>query len=297
MTVPPEGLLLLDKPRGPTSHDMVDWIRRLAGLRRVGHTGTLDPAATGLLPVVLGRATRLARFLPHAPKVYEGTFRIGLTTSTDDLTGEVLHRWADPLPQPETVVECARRFRGLLLQVPPSHSAKKVKGLRLYRLARRGTAVSPPAAEVEIQRFELRPTEDPGEWAFIAEVSTGTYIRALVRDLGSALGCGGVLASLRRVAIGSMRVSAALCLEGTEEKDRERVLASVLPLEAMPLEPPAVRLDDSTAARRFVSGVSILAPPAAPPGGDCGILGPSGRLLGVAEAVEGRLRPKVVLVE
>ncbi len=169
------GLLLLDKPEGPTSHDIVYRVRRATGQRRIGHGGTLDPMATGLLPLVLGRATRLVQYLPHSPKVYRGNIRLGLTTTTDDITGETLTSTDGPLPGPDAVIDAAGALTGRLDQRAPSVSAKQVGGRRLYRLAREGKTVEAPTSVVEVERFELAPTDRPEIYAFEAEVSAGTY--------------------------------------------------------------------------------------------------------------------------
>jgi len=289
-----EGLLLIDKPEGPTSHRVVGMVRRLTGQRRVGHAGTLDPMATGLLPLVLGRATRLVRFLPHSPKVYEGRIRLGLRTSTDDITGEVRTRHEGPWPLPDHVLDAAARFTGRLQQIPPEVSARKVAGQRLYRLARTGRPVLAPAREVEIDRFDLTPTDDPTEWRFVAEVSAGTYLRALARDLGESLGTGGALSSLRRVAIGPLSVCQAVGVPG-EGEGPERLVEAVVPLGKMPLTAPLVRLPDPAAVRRFLSGGEVDIDEAPPDDGICRVIDGVGELLGIA-AVQGRTaRPKVVL--
>ncbi len=290
-----EGLLLIDKPAGPTSHDVVARVRRVTGQRRVGHAGTLDPPATGLLPLVLGRATRLVRFLPASPKLYTGRLRLGRVTSTDDATGETLRVHDGPLPDAGRVLECAARLTGELLQRPPAVSARKVGGQRLYRLARRGRAVEAPAARVRVIRFELRPAEPPGLWAFEAEVTTGTYVRALARDLGELLGCGGSLDELRRVAIGPLDVRDAVAAPDLDGLERGPLLEALLPVAAMPLEPPPVELLDPDAVRGFLSGSAVSAPGSAAPTGLHRVLDGSGSLLGVAEAGDGLLRPRVVL--
>lgn len=284
-----DGLLLIDKPAGPTSHDLVGRVRRAAGIKRVGHAGTLDPAATGLLPVVLGVATRLVRFLPGSPKCYEGTLRLGVRTASDDLAGAVTSRHDGPLPDASAVTEAAAALVGRIRQRPPVVSAKKIGGRRSYRLARQGRPVDPPAVEVDVFRFALAPSPGAaGEWRFEAEVGGGTYIRALARDLGEALGCGGALATLRRTAIGPLRVADA----GPPPDDAEGVRAGLLPPERMPLEPPALILSDDADARRFVHGLEVPAEGA----GLRRVLDPAGaRLLGIGEVTDGRLRPRVVL--
>lgn len=292
---PPEGLLLVDKPCGPTSHDVVARVRRLLGQPRAGHTGTLDPAASGLLPIVLGRATRLARFLPQAPKVYSGRLRLGLTTSTDDLQGEVLGRTNAPLPSPDAIRAGARALCGRSLQVPPTVSARKVAGERLYRMARAGRPTLGAATEVDVLRFDLVPTADPAEWEFVAEVTSGTYIRALARDLGQALGCGGTLASLRRTAIGPLQVTEAVQLPGPATHSGDELAAAVIPLDAMALTPTRIRLAQAVDARRFVAGLPAAAAHEAEPAGSRCVLDAGGRLLGVGDLESGYVRPRVVI--
>jgi len=295
MTGLPEGLLLVDKPPGCTSHDVVEVVRKALRQPRVGHTGTLDPFASGLLPLVLGRATRLARFLPHSPKRYEGVLRLGTATSSDDLTGDIVQREAPP-PH-DAVRAAAARFRGKVLQIPPAFSAKKVQGRRLYLLARKGQPLVATPKSVEVFRFELEPGETEGDWTFVAEVSAGTYIRALARDLGKELGCGGALVRLRRVAIGPLHLAAAVPTGGVAAGQlRERLLAATIPLEAMPLQLPSLHLDDEALARRFVSGLAVACSPDVPAGG-CALFDPARKLLGIAEVTSGSARPIVVLPE
>jgi tRNA pseudouridine55 synthase len=291
----PEGLLLVDKPEGPTSHDVVAAVRRALGQPRAGHTGTLDPAASGLLPLALGRATRLVRFLPHAPKRYEGTLRLGVTTSTDDAQGEPLALHGGPLPPTEAVLEAAAGLRGRILQTPPAISARKVGGERLYRLARRGHPVQAPPAEVEVLAFDLWPLDEPGLWGFDAEVSAGTYIRAMARDLGATLGCGGRLERLRRTRIGPLEVRDAVSPAPLDHPDRGRLLAAVIPLDAVPLAVvPAAA--DGEGAEAFVAGRAIRPLPGVlPDEGYCVVRGPGGHLLGVGELEGGWVRPRVVL--
>ena len=166
-----DGLLLVDKPTGPTSHDIVHRVRRASGVRRVGHAGTLDPLASGLLPLVLGRATRLVRFLPHSPKTYTGRLQLGRTTNTDDVTGEILSDHEGALPGAEQVLAAARKLEGRQFQIPPAFSARRVEGRRLYELARKGQAVEARPTEIVVTRFTLSPTDSPETYEFTAEVS------------------------------------------------------------------------------------------------------------------------------
>lgn len=291
MTASLEGLLLIDKPAGPTSHDIVSRVRRATGQRRVGHTGTLDPPASGLLVLALGRATRLIRFLPEAPKVYEGTLALGLTTDTDDLAGEVLTRAADPLPGFETVRDEAAGLVGKQLQVPPAVSARKVGGERLYRLARQGRSVEAPPAEIEVFNFELQRGAEDARLPFRAAVGKGTYIRSLARDLGQRLGCGGALAELRRTSIGPFELGAAVDPPGRDEREWNPV---VTPLDRLPLALPTLRIEPRE-IERFAHGGRI------PVGGQADgwvrVAGPEDRILGVGETAEGHLTPRVVLID
>ncbi len=290
---PPEGLLLVDKPEGPTSHDVVARARRLTGQRRVGHAGTLDPMASGLLPLVLGRATRLVRFLPHEPKLYHGLLRLGLATTTDDVTGEVLSRHDGATPEPARVLEAAAALVGRVSQVTPRFSARKVDGRRLYHLARERRAVALPVQEVDVRRFELSPTERGDEWGLVAEVSAGTYIRGLCRDLGAALGTGGVLVALRRIGIGPLLLERAIPLPERDAPAWPGLPTALIGLDEMPLTPPPLRLTRGEDERRFASGSAVAV--AAETDGYVRVLTDSGQLLGIGEGRNGVLKPRVVL--
>jgi tRNA pseudouridine55 synthase len=234
-----DGVLVVDKPAGPTSHDMVDRVRRALRLRRVGHTGTLDPFATGVLPLCLGKATRLARFLGTGDKVYRATVRLGFTTSTDDLTGTPIGEPKEVrIDEAELRAALARR-EGTYDQVPPAYSARRVGGRRLYELARRGEASPRPARSVTIGKVVLLAVNEDG---FEIEVrcSPGTYVRALARDLGEDLGVGGHLTALRRTRSGSFGLEHALPGDDLGEA-RERVL----PLGGLLPELPAVRVGEA----------------------------------------------------
>jgi tRNA pseudouridine55 synthase len=231
-----DGVLVVDKPAGPTSHDMVARARRAFGLRRVGHTGTLDPFATGVLPLCLGRATRLARFLSEGEKVYRATVRLGFATSTDDVTGEALSEPREVRLREEEVRQAVQKLVGAHDQVPPAFSARRVKGRRLYELARRGEAVPRTARPVIIFGIDLLGV---GGDALELEVrcSPGTYVRALARDLGEALGLGGHLSALRRTRSGSFTLDQAVSGD-TLDRARERLV----PLCELLPQLPAVRV-------------------------------------------------------
>ncbi len=291
-----DGLLPIDKYAGPTSHDIVARVRAATGSKRVGHTGTLDPSATGLLLLVLGRATRLARFVPQAPKTYVGVLALGVTTSTDDLAGDVVNRHVGPLPNADEVLAAAALLVGRQLQVPPAFSARQVDGTRMYRLARRGVVVDAPATEILVDRLDLTPTGAPDLFTYEMVVSAGTYVRALVRDLGVALGCGAAVASLRRTVIGPLSVDGALAVPADKQALRDAVRGRLIPIDAMPLELPSVVLTSDADSSRFAAGVAVTIDSATlAPETLAAVRSPAGTLLGVGYASEGSLRPRVVL--
>ena len=237
------GVLVVDKPPGPTSHDVVDGVRRALGTRRAGHTGTLDPFATGVLPVCVGKATRLARFLSGGEKAYEATVRLGFVTTTDDLRGEPLAP-ARPVAVDRAAVQGAcRRLTGALRQVPPAYSARRVAGRRLYELARRGVEVEREAASVTVHAFEV--TGFAGDRVDVAvRCSPGTYVRALARDLGEALGVGGHLVALRRLRSGDFTLDQAVDGAAPSAAWADRLL----PMAALLPGLPAVRVGPEGAA-------------------------------------------------
>ncbi len=197
------GLVVVDKDPGWTSHDVVARCRSLLGQRRVGHAGALDPDATGVLLVGVGRFTRMLRFLAMSPKSYEGEVVLGTATSTLDASGEVIGTWDMSGVAPEEVREAAASLRGVIKQVPPMVSALKVGGRRLHELARAGVEVDRPARQVTVERFEVEPADEAGVYRISVDCSTGTYIRTLAADLGEALGGGAHLRRLRRTRVGS----------------------------------------------------------------------------------------------
>jgi tRNA pseudouridine55 synthase len=283
-----EGLLRVDKPSGPTSHDIISAVRKRLNLRRVGHSGTLDPAASGLLLILVGRATRLARFLPSSPKRYTGTLQLGLQTSTDDLEGEVLACHEGPLPTPESVLEAAHHLLGDIEQVPPAVSAIKIGGQRLYRLARKGRPVEAPPRPVRVDRFELTATDNPAVFSFEADVGSGTYIRSLARDLGAALGCGGTLSTLRRTSIERLTLQDAW---KPNDPDTEPIL---IPIEEIPLIIPEITIDHDS-VEKFRNGVAVPFEASDPIAGEVAVHTAEGARLGIGEWEEGWIKPRVVL--
>jgi tRNA pseudouridine55 synthase len=209
---PFDGALLVDKPKGPTSHDVVDLVRRRFGIRKVGHAGTLDPNATGLLVLLLGRGTKLSEKLMAADKVYEGTLKLGETTDSYDADGQVVATAPVPPLTLEQLNAAAAGFEGDLMQAPPMVSAAKVGGVPLYKLARKGVEVERKPRLVHVYSFRFSAYQEPIA-AFRVVCTKGTYVRSLVHDLGQKLGCGAYLATLRRLESGLLSVTRAIPLE------------------------------------------------------------------------------------
>lgn len=285
-----DGVLPVDKPRGPTSHDAVAAARRAVRVRRIGHTGTLDPFASGLLLLCVGPSTRLSEYLTALPKEYLATLRLGEATDTDDLAGEVVRRSEGWRELTEERVRAALAAQtGTLRQLPPRYSAKKVAGERMYAAARRGEEVERTPVEVTVHELEVLRWEPP-EVDFRVRCSSGTYIRAIARDAGEALGVGGHLSQLRRTRVGEFRVEDALPLH---ELDEERArLALVAPGAALSHLPRVVVGEEE--ARLLANGRAIAAPEDAPGGGPVALLSADGALYAVAERVGDRLQPRKV---
>lgn len=211
------GILLVDKPAGITSHDVVDRVRKIFSTRRVGHTGTLDPQATGLLVILLGEATKISEYLVGVDKTYEGTMRLGVVSDTYDSDGEVVPGPGGAVPTSlDDLQEAAGDFTGSIQQAPPPYSAKKIGGRRLYEIARKGEQLPEiPTREVRVDDFEILTLVD-GVAEFGVDCSSGTYVRSLVHDLGQKLGCGAILTELRRTDVGQFGIEDALTLEQLE---------------------------------------------------------------------------------
>ena len=276
----PEGLVLIDKPKGITSHDAVDAVRRALGTRKVGHAGTLDPMATGLLVMGVGRGTRFLRFLAELDKEYEGIGRLGVETDTLDAEGEVV-RTADVDVDEASLREAMGALTGEIEQRPPAHSAVKVGGERLYKAARRGEVVEAPIRRVRVESFDLIRFEPP-DFDFRVICSSGTYVRSLVADVGTRLGCGAHLTHLVRTRIGPYRRAEAAAPDAVRDP---------LPIERAVAHLPRVDLEEEEvrAARH--------GRPLGPSGhdGPHAVFDPEGRLIGVWEDEGCRSRPHVVL--
>lgn len=250
------GFLNLNKPSGFTSHDAVAKVRWLLKLKRVGHAGTLDPTATGVLPIALGRATRLLQFL-RQDKVYWATIRFGMKTTTDDLEGETLLARPVPELELETIKALLPQFQGTLQQVPPDYSAVQVQGRRLYELARKGERIAAQPRSVEVFSLEVldwRPGDFPEVDLAIA-CGSGTYIRAIARDLGNVLKTGGTLAALCRTASSGFKLADSLTLEELEVQVQAGTFQPILPELALE-HLPAIALPAST-ARRWCQGQKV----------------------------------------
>jgi tRNA pseudouridine55 synthase len=276
----PSGLLLVDKPGGWTSHDVVAKLRGILGERRIGHAGTLDPMATGLLLIGVGRATRLLRFLGDLTKTYEGSAVLGVETTTLDAEGDVVRE--RPVGVDEaTVRRIIARFTGLIQQTPPAYSAVKVGGVKLYDAARAGRRVAAVPRSVRVEVFDLRRFHPPA-MDFVVRCSSGTYVRSLVADVGSALGCGAHLSALRRTAIGPFLV---------RDARRPDDPGPLFPLERAVEHLAAVTLHPEE-ARVAVHG-SCLGPAGIP--GPYRAVAPDGTLIGIYRDDGAKAVPEVIL--
>lgn len=236
-----DGILLVHKPQGITSFDVVARIRRLYGTKKVGHTGTLDPMATGLLGVLVGRAVKASEFLTEKDKEYIAGLRLGLTTDTEDTTGKTLTE-SDDIPSRETVLETAKSFVGDIMQVPPLYSALKVNGQKLVDLARQGITVEREARPITIYALDI--DGDDKDYTMRVACSKGTYIRTLCADIGAKLGCGGAMSSLIRTKAGIFNLENAYTLETLEAMTTEERYAKLLPTELLFEDYPIAHLSD-----------------------------------------------------
>jgi len=284
------GILLIDKAPDWTSHDVVAKLRRLLGERRIGHAGTLDPMATGLLTIFVGRATRAVEFAEAEAKTYVTRLRLGLTTDTQDTTGEVLTSCEAQISR-EALEAVLPSFLGEIYQVPPMYSALKVDGQRLYQLARRGVTVERQARPVTIHRIVVLDQIEDG---FDLEISCskGTYIRTLCHDIGQALGCGGTMAALRRTQVGAFSVEEALTLAEIEaSEDRGRFLQ---PLDNLFAAHSALTVG-SAQERSIRNGQTVEIPIGQP--GRVRVYGEDGGFLALGEVAMGRQGPMLVTVK
>lgn len=258
LQIPMNGVVIIDKPAGLTSHDVVNRVRRILGQRAVGHLGTLDPSATGVLPIVLGNLTRLAQFYLHSEKTYEGVIRFGFATDTYDADGE------PTTPQENVNINCAEvralaaQFQGFIEQMPPPFSAKKIAGVPAYKLARKNQEVALKPVQVEIKEFEILDTT-ADQATFRARVASGTYIRSVAHEMGQKLGCGAHLASLRRTAVAEFAIEDAHSLAALEAAMQQGIAESLFihPRRLAPQLPCVTANEESAAFIRSGRAVNL----------------------------------------
>jgi tRNA pseudouridine55 synthase len=291
------GLINIDKNRGPTSHDVVDIARRVLGTRKVGHAGTLDPAAHGVLPLLFGRVTRLARFFLEYDKTYRFVAKLGVETSTGDDEGEALYKRKVTDAVYEALPAVARSFIGEIMQEVPKFSAVKREGEPLYKKARRGEAVTAPTRTVTIKRLEIEEAKDPTFTAYV-ECGGGTYIRALARDIGRKLGVGAHVVDLTRLAVGPFRIEDAIPQAEMEAGSVDTILLPphFVPADNLLPELPAVTLsiDES---RDVVHGRPVAPKDAVPADTAARLITEDGALLGIGLAAGDLIKPDTILVK
>lgn len=276
------GILVFDKPRDFTSHDAVAKLRGILRQRKIGHAGTLDPMATGVLVVLLGNATRASDYAAAQTKEYIAGLRLGTVTDTQDITGKVLEQ-REVSVTPEELEQTLRAFTGDISQLPPMFSAVSVGGVRLYKLARKGAEIEREARDIEIQDIEHLGSTD-NDHSLRVVCSKGTYIRTLCHDIGQALSCGGCMSSLRRTAVGNFRIEQALSFEDVERlRDEGRLDEVILPTDSVFAHLPAVKLNDR-GQKRAENGAFIsadeLSEGVLPPDGElCRVYSPAGEFI------------------
>jgi len=289
------GWVVLDKPVGMSSTQAVSVLKRLFQAKRAGHAGTLDPLASGVLPIALGEATKTVPFVMEGRKVYRFTVRWGEERDTDDAEGRVIDRSTER-PTAQAIAELLPRFTGQITQVPPRFSAVKIDGERAYDLARDGEVVEMAPRPVEIHRLELIETPDPDHAKFIAECGKGTYVRALARDLGRALGCLGHVIALRRTAVGPFEDEVAVSLDTLQRFHPDDVgaleEAALLPVESGVAALPALRVSAADAGRLARGQAVLLRGRDAPVIAGWVSVSSHGALIALAEVEKGELRPR-----
>jgi tRNA pseudouridine55 synthase len=287
------GVLVINKPAGMTSHDVVNRVRRILGEKSIGHLGTLDPMATGVLPLVAGRMTRLAQFYTTSSKSYEGEIRFGFSTDTYDAEGERTSETSDVQVTLERLREASRDFVGLIQQTPPRYSAKKIGGVPAYKLARKNKEIELKPVEVQVKVFEILGL-DRDRAQFRSDVSSGTYVRCLAHELGAKLGCGAHLSVLNRTASGEFRIEDAITLEALAESvEQGTVEQKFMHLRRVLPDFPCVTADEENAAK-IRHGRSVNLPELSRAKLVKGFVGQT-QLIAIASRVAGSLfHPKVV---
>jgi len=289
------GVVIIDKPPGLTSHDVVNRVRRILGQRSVGHLGTLDPAATGVLPIVLGNLTRLAQFYAHSEKTYEGEIRFGFATDTYDADGEPSTPVQDVQVTLKELRALASQFQGVIQQMPPPFSAKKIAGVPAYKLARKKQEVELKPVQVEIKEFVI--LESAADAAiFRARVASGTYIRSVTHDMGTKLGCGAHLARLRRTAVAEFGIEDAHTMETLETAMRQGIVESLFvhPRKLVPQLPCVTASEESAALIRSGRSVNLPEMTRAP---EVKVFYGQGQLIAIASRIAGTLfHPRLVFI-
>jgi len=289
------GVVIIDKPPGLTSHDVVNRVRRILGQRSVGHLGTLDPAATGVLPIVLGNLTRLAQFYAHSEKTYEGAIRFGFATDTYDADGEPSTPVQDVQVTLKELRALASQFQGVIQQMPPPFSAKKIAGVPAYKLARKKQEVELKPVQVEIKEFVI--LESAADAAiFRARVASGTYIRSVTHDMGTKLGCGAHLARLRRTAVAEFGIEDAHTMETLETAMRQGIVESLFvhPRKLVPQLPCVTASEESAALIRSGRSVNLPEMTRAP---EVKVFYGQGQLIAIASRIAGTLfHPRLVFI-
>ena len=289
-----EGVLVVDKTSGPTSHDVVAGVRRILNMRRVGHCGTLDPLATGILVICLGAYTRLSDWLSRGEKEYESVFFLGARSDTGDSQGKIEASTQD-MPDLGVIRAALRRFEGRIDQVPPAFSAVKVDGVRSYRLARQQQAVTLEARQVEIGPIEILEYQPPRLRVRIV-CSRGTYIRSLAVDLGEALGCGAYVDALRRLRVGTMGLARAITLEQLRQVSEEgRTEEVLMPVQEALSQLPNLELN-AAELQVFINGGRVRLSEPQLEGGEYAVYGSEGRLWGIGAWTAGQFYPLRVFV-
>jgi tRNA pseudouridine55 synthase len=290
------AVLIIDKPSGFTSHDIVARVRRILQQRAVGHLGTLDPMATGVLPLVVGNMTRLAQFYLKSEKSYQGVIRFGFATDTYDAEGEPSAPSKEPKLTLAQVRELATKFTGIIEQMPPPYSAKKVGGVPAYKLARKKQEVTLKPVQVEVKQFEILSMED-GSASFQARVASGTYMRSVAHDMGQLAGCGAHLQSLRRTAVAEFRLEHARTLQQLEQADRDaEALADLFvhPRKLLPSMPAVSATDEMVSRIRHGRPVNL---PELSRAREVKVFSGQRSLLAICTRVAGTLfHPKIVLL-
>lgn len=238
----PSGIIIIDKPAGITSHNCISKLRYLLKERKIGHCGTLDPMASGVLPIMVGSAVKASEYLVDHDKRYFAGIKLGLATTTEDISGEVIREFGGSLPSFEEFAEVARSFEGEIMQTPPMYSALKVGGVKLYDLAREGITVERKARKVNI--YSCTPIQKDDGFYLDVACSRGTYIRTLCADIGERLGCGACMASLERTEVGVFKREDAIVFDDLNGMTRDEILAHLIPVEKMFMHLPEARMDE-----------------------------------------------------